>query len=101
MVRYIFNTFATKSRSGLDQFFFLGFYRLESKSTLPLSSDNVKVTSNSVTHIERREAIAQNQIEEDVQQLPRESGDGASAVPSEVEATTAYKVSPKSPVQSL
>lgn len=68
---------------------------------MPLSSDDVKVTSNSVAHSERREANAQNPIEEDVQQLPRESGDGASAVPNEVETTTANKVRPKSPIQSL
>lgn len=68
---------------------------------MPLSSEDVKVTSNSVAHSERREATAQNPIEEDVQQLPRESGDGASAVPSEVETTTAYKVRLQSSVQLL
>lgn len=59
------------------------------------------MTSNSVAHSERRETTAQNPIEEDVQQLTRESGDGASAVPSEVETTTAYKVRPQTLVQSL
>lgn len=59
------------------------------------------MTSNSIAHSERREATAQNSIEEDVQQLPRESGDGASAVPNEVETTTAYKVRPLSPAQLL
>lgn len=53
------------------------------------------MTSNPVAHSDRQEATAHDLVAEDVQQLRRESGDGASSVPSEVE-TTAYKVEPKS-----
>lgn len=71
-------------------FGFSKFY-IETKSTLPLSSEDVTVSP--IAGDNNRREIAQNaaQNESNVQQLQRESGDGASANPTETETTSTYQ----------
>lgn len=62
---------------------FYFFLLLEAKSTLPLSSEDVTTTVSSATP-------TNSEGREDVDQLQRESGDGASSIPNDVESTNAY-----------
>lgn len=86
-------------------FFFLSpkfDFTVETKSTLPLSSEDVTVSPTTTVDNSRREnAQSGVQQEENVQQLPRESGDGASANPTETESTNAYQRRTKTRTGSL
>lgn len=75
---------------------------LETKSTLPLSSEDVTVSPTTGDNSRRENAQSGGaQQEENVQQLPRESGDGASANPTETESTNAYQRRTKTRTGSL
>ncbi|XP_055317215.1 vacuolar protein sorting-associated protein 26B-like [Sitodiplosis mosellana] len=73
----------------------------ETKSTLPLSSEDVTVSPTSGDNSSRRETLAAGQEDENVPQLERESGDGASANPTESESSSAYQRRTKTRTGSL
>lgn len=73
----------------------------ETKSTLPLSSEDVTVSPTTVDNSRRENAQNVAQDGEGVQQLERESGDGASANPTETETTSEYQRRTKTRAGSL
>lgn len=81
----------------------------ETKSTLPLSSDHVTVSPGTESRRESAQNASQDGsgndggggVRNSVQQLQRESGDGASANPTENESTNAYQRRAKTRTGSL